>query len=546
MSEKGSSQAEVVRRDGKANFNGNAFPPLATEIIKIRRADPAWVEPDLLHRTISQRLVGNIWIVCSFCCLGGILFGFDIASMSAVLALDSYNNYFGKPDSSLQGGISSSISAGSFAGSILFMFTGDRLGRRGTVFLFSPNEADSYVLDSQWHQCSHVLHCLHLSVCRFDREEHEPDCFGYSIRLLRFASSIHFYFMFPETRGRPLEEMNVLFESGIPAWKTKNLPIALQMEVEALAEAQRRDIQQQMMEAETKKEAPTHFGFATLDFQVEQSSRILFKASYTVSPSPLAQIAQKRHPAYLALVTGGSRGIGLAIALRLAKDGYDIAINDVESNLPGIEAAVERIVGLGRKAVGVVADVTDDEAVEAMVQEVVNKLGRLECITANAGICQVKPLLERTAADRKKCMDVNVLGLMNMFVSAARQMVKQGNGGRIIGACGLHSFLDHFFTIKLTLACVRASIAAYSTAASMAAYGASKFAVHGFCQAAAKEWGKHGIRVNSYAPGIIDTAMWSDIDQSFGKELGQKPGEHLSSQAANIILGRVGTPDDVA
>ncbi|KAL8287293.1 hypothetical protein RQP46_003745 [Phenoliferia psychrophenolica] len=127
-------------------------------------------------------------------------------------------------------------------------------------------------------------------------------------------------------------------------------------------------------------------------------------------------------------------GIGLSIALRLAKDGYDISINDVSANQAGIDSAVAQIIALGRKAVGVAGDVSDEAQVDALVAATVEALGSLDCMVANAGICQVKPLLETTAADRKLLVDVNVHGLMNCFVSAARQMVKQGNGGRIIGA----------------------------------------------------------------------------------------------------------------
>ena len=165
-------------------------------------------------------------------------------------------------------------------------------------------------------------------------------------------------------------------------------------------------------------------------------------------------------------MTGASRGIGLGIALRLARDGceffkllsrsrslytvaVDVAINDIAANQAGIDLAVNAIESLGRKAVGVVADVTDEEQVEQMVSKTVEALGSLDVMVANAGVCQVKPLLETTAADRKFIMDVNVHGLMNTFVSAARQMVKQGKGGRIIGACVHHFPCDFACTLTM-------------------------------------------------------------------------------------------------
>lgn len=168
----------------------------------------------------------------------------------------------------------------------------------------------------------------------------------------------------------------------------------------------------------------------------------------------------------VACVTGASRGIGLGIALRLARDGceffkllsrsrslytvaVDVTINDIAANQAGIDLAVNAIESLGRKAVGVVADVTDEEQVEQMVAKTVEALGSLDVMVANAGVCQVKPLLETTAADRQFIMDVNVHGLMNTFVSAARQMVKQGKGGWIIGACVHHFPCDFARTLTM-------------------------------------------------------------------------------------------------
>ena len=111
-----------------------------------------------------------------------------------------------------------------------------------------------------------------------------------------------------------------------------------------------------------------------------------------------------------------------------------MAINDIATHQDGIDAAVAEIRGLGRKSIGVVADVTDENQVDSMIDSIVAELGSLDCIVANAGIAKTMPLLDTKMADRKTVIDVNVHGLMNTYVSAARQMVKQGRGGRIIGA----------------------------------------------------------------------------------------------------------------
>ncbi|KAL8279793.1 hypothetical protein RQP46_007888 [Phenoliferia psychrophenolica] len=235
---------------------------------------------------------------------------------------------------------------------------------------------------------------------------------------------------------------------------------------------------------------------------------------------PRSQIVGK-----VAIVTGATQGIGKGIALRLAEDGYDVAINDIPRNQAQIDVMVAAIKALGRRSVGVPADVSSSDACDTMVATVVATLGRLDCMVANAGICHIGPLLETTEAERKAVMDVNCLGLFNQYIAAAKQMVKQGEGGRILGA---------------------ASITAFDTAPIIGTYSASKWAVKGFTQVAAKEWGKHGIRVNCYCPGVIDTPMWDIVDAKLGKEMGLAPGEARAKYVGTSLLGRLGAPSDIA
>ncbi|ORY85416.1 NAD(P)-binding protein [Leucosporidium creatinivorum] len=237
-------------------------------------------------------------------------------------------------------------------------------------------------------------------------------------------------------------------------------------------------------------------------------------------PAPQLKINGK-----VALVTGAARGIGRAIALRLARDGYHVAINDIPQNQEGIDEVVKEIEALGRRAVGVPADVSDADQTQAMVAKVVEVLGRLDTSVANAGIAEVKSILETTVADRRRMLSVNCEGLMNTYISSAQQMIKQGDGGRILGAC---------------------SIAAYNPGTLMASYSASKFFVKGYTQVAAKEFAKHGIRVNAFAPGIVDTPMWDHIDAEMAKELGLEPGEARQAHVDRIALKRLSVPEDVA
>lgn len=227
-----------------------------------------------------------------------------------------------------------------------------------------------------------------------------------------------------------------------------------------------------------------------------------------------------------AIVTGSARGIGKAIALRLAQDGFDVCVNDIEANAAGIDEVVKGIQDLGRKAYGHVADVTSVEAVNTMVSQSVEQLGPLNVMVANAGIAQVKPVLDLTEDDIRKMFDVNFFGVYNSYAAAARQFIKQGGGGKIIGA---------------------ASVVAFKPFPLLSHYSASKFAVRGLTQAMAMEMAPHGITVNAYAPGIVGTAMWDLIDEEVGKLKGVPKGETIQKYSGDLIaLGRTSVPEDPA
>ncbi|HWM56855.1 MAG TPA: acetoin reductase [Pseudonocardia sp.] len=224
-----------------------------------------------------------------------------------------------------------------------------------------------------------------------------------------------------------------------------------------------------------------------------------------------------------AIVTGAGRGIGRGIALRLAKDGHAVAVNDV--NKAGAEAVTAEITAAGGQAVAVPADVTDRDAVFAMVDQVATELGSVDVMVANAGIAQVKTLLEVTPDDLRTIFDVNVFGVVYCLQAAAEKMIAQGRGGKIINA---------------------ASIAGHRGFDYLGHYSATKFAVRALTQAAAKELAQHQITVNAYCPGIVGTDMWDLIDEKLGAYLGTAKGEALANYSQLIALGRVQTPEDVA
>jgi len=226
-----------------------------------------------------------------------------------------------------------------------------------------------------------------------------------------------------------------------------------------------------------------------------------------------------------ALITGGARGIGRGIALRLAADGLDIAVADLPAMHGDAEGVAEEVRALGRRATVIDADVSDPVQVDAMVARTAGELGRLDVMVANAGIAQVAPLLDITPADFDRLMAINLRGVFLSYTAAARQMIAQGHGGKIIGA---------------------ASIAAHKGFAMLGHYSASKWAVRGLTQAAAQEWAEHGITVNAYCPGIVGTAMWDYIDEKLAEAGGLAKGEALAQFSQLITLGRVETPEDVA
>lgn len=227
----------------------------------------------------------------------------------------------------------------------------------------------------------------------------------------------------------------------------------------------------------------------------------------------------------VAVVTGSARGIGEGIAQRLGRDGLHVVVADLPSMQEGIDATVAAITEAGGTATGATVDVSDEDSVSALVQTAVSAGGHLDVFVANAGIAQVKELLDYDAADFQKILDVNITGVFNSYRQAAKQMVAQGHGGKIIGA---------------------ASIVAFRPFAFLGPYSLTKWAVRGLTQAAAMEWAEHGITVNAYGPGIVGTAMWDLIDEKLAAKNGQKRGEALAENAESIHLGRVSEPDDIA
>ncbi|KAJ7621276.1 NAD(P)-binding protein [Roridomyces roridus] len=225
----------------------------------------------------------------------------------------------------------------------------------------------------------------------------------------------------------------------------------------------------------------------------------------------------------IALVTGAVQGIGRAIALQLAEDGFDVAVNGLSNADQRLDALAEEIRHKGRASSIHMADVSQDEEVKNMIEMVVQTHGGLDVMVANAGTGLNRPLgssfIEFTVDDWDRLMDVNGRGTFLCYKYAGIQMIKQGRGGRIIGATSI-----------LGKQILRPQVSIY---------GASKFAIRALTQAAALEFGQYGITVNAYAPGAIDTKMLGGTDPATA-EVVHKFFRDLSP------LKTIGVPEDVA
>jgi acetoin reductase-like protein len=226
-----------------------------------------------------------------------------------------------------------------------------------------------------------------------------------------------------------------------------------------------------------------------------------------------------------ALVTGASRGIGRAIACRLSRDGFGVVINDLPSQKGELEDVHAHITQQGGKAFMAFGDVSLENEVNHLVESAVEQTGGLDVMVANAGICIPSAgFLETPTKDLQRMFTVNTLSTFLCYKYAAQQMVKQGRGGRIIGA---------------------SSLAGKTGWPMLTGYSASKFAVRGLTQNAALDLGKYGITVNAYAPGPIDTPMIQTLNESI---MQLKTPEEVAALLARQTspIGSNGTPEDIA
>ena len=222
----------------------------------------------------------------------------------------------------------------------------------------------------------------------------------------------------------------------------------------------------------------------------------------------------------VALVTGAARGIGLAIAQRYAAEGAHVAVTDLNEAGAAQAAAV-----IGGHAFGLHLDVTRQYSIDAAVAAVVARCGRLDILVNNSGIFDMAPIAEITRESYRRVYAVNVEGLLFTLQAAAKQMIAQGGGGRIINF---------------------ASQAGRRGEALVAVYCSSKAAVISLTQSAGLDLIRHGINVNAIAPGVVDNEHWDDVDARFARYEGLQPGEKKRTVGAAVPLGRMARPDEIA
>jgi NAD(P)-dependent dehydrogenase (short-subunit alcohol dehydrogenase family) len=219
-----------------------------------------------------------------------------------------------------------------------------------------------------------------------------------------------------------------------------------------------------------------------------------------------------------AIVTGAASGIGSGIAARFVEEGALVCIADIN-----FMAAKEKAASLGDRAFPFHFDCTEQDSIDALVAAVTKNFGGIDVLVNNAGVLELAPIEDVSRAQMSRIFSVNVEGVLFTLQAVARQMIKQGRGGKIINIASDASRRGEEYSVS---------------------YCASKAAVMSITQSSALRLIKHRINVNAIAPGTVNTQMWTHIDAEFVRYTGAKPGATKEAATAAIPYGRMGRPED--
>lgn len=220
-----------------------------------------------------------------------------------------------------------------------------------------------------------------------------------------------------------------------------------------------------------------------------------------------------------ALITGAARGIGKGFASTYVREGATVAIADVN-----IEAATATAGEIGEGAYAVQIDVSRQESIDSAIAEVIRKAGKLDILINNAALFDAHDIVDITRESYERLYSVNVAGTLFTLQAAAKQMIKQGRGGKIINM---------------------ASQAGRRGESLVAVYCSTKAAVISLTQSAGLNLIRHGINVNAIAPGVVDGEHWKHVDAMFAKLEGKELGQKKQEVEAGVPAGRFATPDDL-
>ena len=220
-----------------------------------------------------------------------------------------------------------------------------------------------------------------------------------------------------------------------------------------------------------------------------------------------------------ALITGAARGIGLAYAKAYVAEGARVALADID-----IDRAKAAAQDIGKNAIAVQMDVTQQASIDTGVATTIEALGQIDILINNAAIFSAAPIDEITREDYARVFDINVSGTLFTLQAVAKHMIERGIKGRIINM---------------------ASQAGRRGESLVAVYCASKAAVISLTQSAGLNLIQHGINVNAIAPGVVDGEHWDGVDAFFAKYEGKAPGQKKKEVGASVPYGRMGTAKDL-